>query len=77
MPCDEWRILLEQYRRAVHAYHQAAEALDTTATAWQWAEMARRRAEISRTAILHHEHEHGCLHGEFPIAAEAIPGAES
>ena len=71
MPCDDWRILLEQYQRAVRTYHQAAEALDTTATAWQRAEMARRQVEISRTAILHHEHEHGCLHGEFLAAAEA------
>ena len=76
MPCDDWQILLEHYRRAVHAYHQAADALDATANAWQRAETARGRAEISRTAILHHEHEHGCLYSEFPVAAEATPGAE-
>jgi hypothetical protein len=75
MPCDDWRILLEQYRRDVRAYHEAADALDTTATAWRWAEMARRRVEISRAAILHHEHEHGCLHGEVFVAAEAAPDA--
>ena len=76
MPCDNWRILLERYRRAVHTYHEAADALDTTATAWQRTENARRRVEISRTAILHHEHQHGCLHGEVFIAAEGAPGAE-
>jgi len=76
MPCDDWRILLEKYRRAVRAYHQAAEALDTTATAWQRAENARSRVEISRTAILHHEHQHGCLQGEVFIAAERTPDAE-
>ena len=75
MPCDDWRILFEQYRRAIRAYHQAAEALDTTATAWQRAENARSRVEISRTAILHHEHQHGCL-GEVFIAAEVAPDAE-
>ena len=26
--------------------------------------------KISRTAILHHEHEHGCLHDESLVAAE-------
>jgi hypothetical protein len=76
MPCDDWRILLERRRQAVHFYHEAADALDTTATAWQRAEMARRRVENSRAAILHHEHEHGCLHGEIPVVAEATPGAE-
>ena len=73
---NEWQILLEWYRLAIHDYHQVADALDTTATAWQRVEMARRRVEISRAAILHHEHEHGCLHSEFPVAAEATPGAE-
>ena len=76
MACEDWRILLERYRRAVHDYHQAADALDTTATTWHRAEMARRRVGICRAAILHHEHEHGCLHGEFPVAAEATPGAK-
>ena len=65
MPCDDWQILLEWYRLAIHDYHQVADALDTTATAWQ-------RVEISRAAILHHEHEHGCLHS----AAEATRSAE-
>ena len=76
MPCVNWQLLVEQYRQAVRAYYQAADALDTTATAWQRAETARRGAEISRTAIWHHEHEHGCLDREFPVAAEATPGAE-
>ena len=76
MPCDDWQILLEWYRLAIHDYHQAADALDTTDAAWQRAEMARRRVGIARAEILHHEHEHGCLHGEFPVAAEATPDAE-
>ena len=75
MTCDDWRTLLEQYRGAVRAYQEAAEALDATAAAWQRAEMARSRVEISRTAILHHEHQHGCL-GEVFIAAEVAPDAE-
>ena len=76
MPFEDWRILLERYRQAVHVYHHAADALDARDAAWRRAEMARRRVGICRAAILHHEHEHGCLHGEFPVAAEATPGAE-
>ena len=75
MPCEDWRILLERYRRAIHDYHQEADALDTTATAWHRVEMARRRVGICRAAILHHEHEHGCLHGEVFVASEAAPDA--
>ena len=66
MPCEEWSRLVERYRSAVSAYHEATNRLgDLPGTAfnelWQHAERARAKCGRCRTDLLHHEHVHACL----------------
>ncbi len=66
MPCEEWSRLVEQYRSAIKGYSEAASGLSGLPgaefdKAWEQAEKARKISEGYRTALLDHEHEHGCL----------------
>lgn len=72
MPCKDWLALLERYRAAVKSYNTAVEDLDTIPgprfnEAWHHTEVARTEVGVSRAALLHHEHRHGCLSGG-PVA---------
>lgn len=80
MPCDEWCRLVERYRRSVHSYHEAANALGVLPGAafnktWQQAERARAKSDDCRAALLHHEHRHACLEiAELEGAEELVLG---
>jgi len=72
MACNDWSSLVERYRAAVKAYHEAVASLTDVPgrefnDMWRRAEVARTEAGLSRDALLHHEHNHGCLSGA-PIA---------
>ena len=82
MPCDEWHGLLDRYRSAVSAYHEAVSALGVPSGAvfserWQGAERARTRCTRYRADLLHHEHVHACLdvehaNGNKPASRERL-----
>jgi len=83
MPCNDWSALLERYRAAVKAYNAAVEDLEAIPgprfnDSWHRAEVARTEVGISRAALLHHEHEHGCLtSGPAPKPEPVLqPGVE-
>jgi hypothetical protein len=78
MPCDKWSSILRWYGSAVRIYSSAVAATLSAADAaefnkaWELSEEARRACERFRTALLEHEHKHGCQAVPEP-AAFAIP----
>lgn len=74
MPCEKWSSILCWYRCAVRIYSSAACALSAAGTAevykaWELSEEARKACERFRTALLEHEHRHGCQMGREPVAS--------
>jgi hypothetical protein len=73
MPCIEWWILVERYRSAAKTYHEAVDDLGTVPgadfnLAWQQSEKSRENCDAARTALLSHEHDHGCLGHRQPAS---------
>ena len=65
MPCAEWRGLVELYRLAAKAFHDALETLPFSPgtefnQVWLRAERARKNLDEARSALLRHEHGHDC-----------------
>jgi hypothetical protein len=74
MPCEKWSSILCWYRCAVRIYSTAAGALSAAGTAefnkaWELSEEARKACERFHTALLEHEHRHGCQMGREPAAS--------
>ena len=74
MPCEKWSSILCRYRCAVRIYNNSACALSAAGTAdfskaWELAEEARKACERFRTALLEHEHTHGCQMACEPAAS--------
>src|ERR1700730_15322490 len=66
MPCEKWSSILRWYGSAVRIYNSSTaatlSAVDATEfnNAWELSEEARKACERFRTALLEHEHRHGC-----------------
>jgi hypothetical protein len=66
MPCDEWRILMEQFYKAEKAYHEAVNCTSGLEgvqfdRACQRAEEARMTRRYSEKVLEDHERAHNCL----------------
>ena len=64
--CPKWVALITEYRNAVLEYGAAAIPLGSGlaagfAGAWEASELARKKCEDLRDALLEHEYEHGCV----------------
>ena len=73
MSLEERQRLLRAYRAAVQAYHEASVGFDEAAfrDSLQRTELARNQAEITRAALLKHEHLGAIFSG--PKAKEESP----
>jgi hypothetical protein len=76
LACEEWSRILFRYRGAVRTYSLAACAMGAAGTtefdtAWERSEEARKVCERFRTALLEHEHRHGCQ--VLPEPVQEIP----
>jgi hypothetical protein len=64
--CAKWVCLITEYRNAVLEYGAAAIPLGCGSaadfnSAWEASELARKKCEELRDALLEHEYEHGCV----------------
>jgi hypothetical protein len=72
MSCEEWSRILSWYRNAVRIYSDAADALGVAEkpgfnAAWEVSEEARKVSARFRSALLEHEHRHGCQVAPEPV----------
>jgi hypothetical protein len=75
MPCDHWYRLLERYRGAAKAYCKSVDRLESPDfdPAWHSAEAALKDCRVARAVLMDHEHDHGCVTGEWE-AGELVLG---